>query len=244
MKAEPADQAKLLDLQELDNHLAQVNKKASTLPEAVELEQLSHELSSAKDTQREALGAVDELKAELKRSESDVELVEARIAKDTERLDQSTSAKDAQGLEHELGSLRERLSALEEVELAVMEQLEAAEATLSGADQAVTELISRVEEATAALTSAKAALEEEFQHTSRQRADLVATLPTDLVALYERQRERYGFGASHLRRGISSASGVELTESDLAEVRQAAPDDVVLCPDSNAILVRTGESGL
>jgi len=244
MKAEPADQAKLLDLQELDNHLAQVTKKASTLPEAVELEQLSQELSSAKDTQREALGAVDELKAELKRSESDVELVEARIAKDTERLDQSTSAKDAQGLEHELGSLRERLSALEEVELAVMEQLEVAEATLSGADQAVTELISRVDEATAALTSAKAALEEEFQNTSRQRADLVATLPSDLVALSERQRERYGFGASHLRRGISSASGVELTESDLAEVRQAAPDDVVLCPDSNAILVRTGESGL
>jgi predicted nucleic acid-binding Zn-ribbon protein len=101
-----------------------------------------------------------------------------------------------------------------------------------------------VEEATAALTSAKAALEEEFQDTSRQRAELVATLPSDLVALYERQRERYGFGASHLRRGISSASGVALTESDLAEVRNAAPDDVVLCPDSNAILVRTGESGL
>ena len=29
-----------------------------------------------------------------------------------------------------------------------------------------------------------------------------------------------------------------------ATVRAAAPDDVVLCPDSNAILVRTGESGL
>jgi hypothetical protein len=27
-------------------------------------------------------------------------------------------------------------------------------------------------------------------------------------------------------------------------VRAAAPDDVLLCPDSNAILVRTNESGL
>jgi hypothetical protein len=37
---------------------------------------------------------------------------------------------------------------------------------------------------------------------------------------------------------------VELTGSDLAAVRHAAPDAVLLCPDSNAILVRTDESGL
>ena len=69
-------------------------------------------------------------------------------------------------------------------------------------------------------------------------------MPADLIALYEKQRERYGVGASHLRARISSASGVELTGSDLAAVRAAAPDAVLLCPDSNAILVRTDESGL
>ena len=65
-----------------------------------------------------------------------------------------------------------------------------------------------------------------------------------MLALYERQRERYGFGASLLRGGVSSASGVKLNESDMATVRAAAPDDVLICPDSNAILVRTNESGL
>jgi len=244
MKAEPADQAKLLELQELDNHLAQVAKKANTLPEATALEELTGQLTVAKEAQREALALVDEITGEMKRAESDVELVEARIAKDTERLDQSTSAKDAQGLEHELNSLRERLGALEEVELAVMERLDQAEKELSGAEQAATELSSQVDEATAALKSAKAALEQDYQEATAKRIDVVGTIPHELVALYERQRERYGFGASHLRRGISSASGVALTESDLATVRAAAPDDVVLCPDSNAILVRTGESGL
>ena len=66
----------------------------------------------------------------------------------------------------------------------------------------------------------------------------MAGLPEDLVQLYERQRERYGVGVSELRGGVSSASGVQLTESDLQDIRQAADDDVVLCPDSNAILVR------
>ncbi len=43
---------------------------------------------------------------------------------------------------------------------------------------------------------------------------------------------------------MSTASGVTLTNSDLQSIRAAAPDDVVLCPDSDAILVRTPESGL
>ena len=244
MKANPADQARLLDLQELDNHLAQVTKKSKNLPEAATLEELSTELASAKESQREKLGIVDELAAEVKRSESDVEMVQARIAKDTERLDHTSSAKDAQGLEHEIQSLRERLSSLEEVELEDMERLEQAEAELSGADQAVTELMSRVDEATQALDAAKAELEADYQATTAKRTALAADIPSDLLALYEKQRERYGFGASLLQRGISSASGVALTESDLAQVRAAAPDDVVLCPDSNAILVRTSESGI
>jgi hypothetical protein len=30
----------------------------------------------------------------------------------------------------------------------------------------------------------------------------------------------------------------------MVAIRAAAPDDVIMCPDSNAILVRTSESGL
>ncbi len=69
-------------------------------------------------------------------------------------------------------------------------------------------------------------------------------MPAELLALYDRQRARYGFGASLLQGGVSTASGVALNNSDLQDIRRAAPDDVVLCPDSDAILVRTAESGL
>jgi hypothetical protein len=40
------------------------------------------------------------------------------------------------------------------------------------------------------------------------------------------------------------ASGVKLNANDLNAIRSAAPDDVLICPDSQAILVRTPESGL
>ena len=69
-------------------------------------------------------------------------------------------------------------------------------------------------------------------------------MSAELVALYEKQRARYGVGASLLRRGVSEASGVQLFPDELETVRKAAPDDVLICPSSSAILVRTAESGL
>lgn len=60
-------------------------------------------------------------------------------------------------------------------------------------------------------------------------------MPDELLALYEKQRARYGVGASHLRAGVSTASGVMLNATDLGVVRAAAPDDVLLCPESSAI---------
>ena len=65
-----------------------------------------------------------------------------------------------------------------------------------------------------------------------------------LLALYEKQRTRYGTGASLLRGGVSLASGVKLLEDELQKIRAAAPDDVLICPSSDSILVRTDESGL
>jgi predicted nucleic acid-binding Zn-ribbon protein len=214
------------------------------LPETLHIPTLEAAVEEIKSRRHDAMIQKENIQAELTRAESDVTLVEARIQKDDERLTHTSSAKDAQGLEHELESLRKRRSDLEDIELAIMERLEQADSVLTGliaelatADEALTD-------ARAQYTAQSAALEAETATQRATRESIVAILPDDLYALYERQRERYGVGASHLRGGVSSASGVALTESDLQDVRRAAPEEVVMCPDSNAILVRTAESGL
>jgi predicted nucleic acid-binding Zn-ribbon protein len=70
----------------------------------------------------------------------------------------------------------------------------------------------------------------------------VSGLPSDLVALYEKQRDRYGMGAARLVGGVSLGSNMKLSPSDLSDVMAAADDDVVLCPDSGAILIRDENS--
>lgn len=244
LKASPDEQAILLDLQAIDTKLQQLAHQAKTLPELATIVSLTAEAEQARLAGVTDGGALEDANTELKRVESDVEVVEARIARNTERLETSSSVKDIAGLETELASLRKRQSDLEDIELAVMERIEELETAAAQSSSTHDELTVRLSQEEASRDAGLAAIGSERDHVNANRATIITKLPTDLVALYERQRERYGTGASHLQGGTSSASGVKLNASDMAAIRAAAPDDVVLCPDSNAILVRTAESGL
>jgi predicted nucleic acid-binding Zn-ribbon protein len=192
----------------------------------------------------EANGAWEDAQLELKRTESDVAVVEARVARDKERMQTSASVKDVAAFEQELAALAKRQSDLEDIELAVMETVDEKVKELSDARAQLEAVEAKIAEAAGTRDTALAGLDGEKAAAASEREALAARLPADLLALYEKQRARYGVGASHLRGGVSSASGVALNSSDMTVVRAAAPDDVLLCPDSNAILVRTNESGL
>jgi predicted nucleic acid-binding Zn-ribbon protein len=244
LKADPADQALLLELQALDTRLQQLGHRVTTLPEGAAVAALTAEREILQRTVVEQTGAWEDAQAELKRTESDVAVVEARIARDRERLQASSSVKDVAALEQELAALAKRKNDLEDIELAVMETNEEREKALAESRAALADLDARIADATTARDAALGDLDGERQHAAANRATIAEKVPAELLALYEKQRERYGVGASLLRGGVSLASGVALNSSDMAVVRAAAPDDVLLCPDSNAVLVRTGESGL
>lgn len=244
LKASPEDQAVLLELQAIDTKLQQLAHKANSLPELATIAALTSEAEEARLAGVVDSGAVEDAKTELTRVESDVEVVEARIKRDLDRLEATSSVKDVAGLETELTALRKRQSDLEDIQLAVMERLEELEGHAAETSGGHDGLRSRIAETEAARDAALATINGERDHASANRSIIVGKLPEELVALYERQRERYGAGASFLQGGVSGASGVKLNENDMAAIRAAAPDDVVMCPDSNAILVRTAESGI
>ncbi|HEY0259064.1 MAG TPA: hypothetical protein VGC18_04365 [Lacisediminihabitans sp.] len=244
LKAAPDAQAHLLELQAIDTRLQQLDHRAKMLPEVAVLAGLSSEADALRVEMLGATGAVEDARLELSRVEADVAVVEARIKRDTDRLQASSSLKDVAGLESELAGLRKRQLDLEEIELTVMERLDVLEAAGAALQGRYDELQARIAEVTAERDAALGTLTGERAHAVANRTTIASKLPEDLLALYERQRQRYGTGASLLRGGVSSASGVKLNADDMAQIRAAAPDDVLLCPDSSAILVRTAESGL
>jgi uncharacterized protein len=244
LKASPEDQELLLDLQAIDTKLQQLAHRAKSLPEHVSLQQLASESATLQLLLSEQKGVLEDARIELKRVESDVKVVETRIARDTERLQASSSTKDVAALEQELAALGKRQFDLEEIELTVMERVEEQDAVVGEIADQVATLQGRSADLEAARDASMKVIDAETSNAEANRAAIAAKVPDDLLALYEKQRTRYGTGASMLRGGVSSASGVKLDENEMRVIRTAAPDDVLMCPDSSAILVRTSESGL
>jgi uncharacterized protein len=246
VKADPAAQRRLLELQALDTALAQLAHRRRNLPQAAELDRLGKAISAAEGERVKAQVAVDDLDRDISRLEKDVDQVRVRKGKDQARLDAGTGpARELEALQHELTSLSRRQSELEDAELELMEQREAAEAELERVSTTLTEARDQLTavEADRDRTLADIAKDEEFRRSGR--APLAADLPADLVALYDRIRESSGgVGAALLRAGRCEGCRLELFGSELSAVRSAPADEVVRCEECRRILVRTNESGL
>lgn len=245
MKASPAQQKELLRLQALDTRLQQVEHQARALPQHAELAALGATAEKTRATLAARSGELEDVRIELGRIESDVDVVEKRIARDTDRIEHTSSVKDVQALETELTALRKRHTDLEEIELAVMERLEEREAAVAEVDAARGAIAAQVAEVERARDARLAELKRELADLARDRETIAATLTEDLRALYEKRRVvGRGNAAALLRARTCSGCTMTLTGSDLESVRSAAPDEVVFCPDCGAILVRTEESGI
>ncbi|MCS5720502.1 hypothetical protein N1028_09230 [Herbiconiux sp. CPCC 203407] len=244
MKAPASEQRKLLDLQAADNRVAQLQHALRSLPQEARLAELQRDSAAARKEWAGVNGELEDAKAEIARVEGDIETVAARAKRDEERLQVSSSSKDIQGLEHEIASLKVRRSNLEDIELAVMERMEEIEERLAAIVARRDDIATEERLLAAARDEQKERLANQLTAAVSERSAVAGGIQSDLLALYERQRDRYGVGAALLTRGVSLGSNMALTESDLAAIRSAPGDEVVFDPESNCILVRTEESGL
>jgi predicted nucleic acid-binding Zn-ribbon protein len=245
VKADPEAQRRLLDLQAIDTALAQIAHKRKTLPEIAELDRFARELAGLEDERVRNQVAVDDIDRDISRLDKDVEQVRARADRDRARLDAGTGpAKELEALQHELSTLSRRQGELEDAELELMEQREAAQAALEQVMSRLATTRQARAETEQRRDAALADFDAEAGRRTESRSPIAAELPTELVALYEKIRESTGMGAALLRAGRCDGCRIELSGSERSRIRSTAPDEVVRCEECRRILVRTTESGL
>lgn len=242
--APPATQARLLDLQRIDDELTRIAQHRRRLQQATDLAVIESERTALRRVAADHRGELEDLRARIARLEADVRTVEQRLERDRGRLATTSSPKDANGLEQEIGSLRRRRDALEDDELMLMEQVESVEAAAAEGSAALAAVDDRLAALRTDRDDALAGLEAQQRDATGRRTALVAELPAALVALYDRQRTRYGVGAARLVGVVSEGSNMALTGADLAAIRSAPADAVVLDPESSCILVRVDPSSV
>lgn len=199
------------------------------------------------DDVRDARIARDDLDRAQRKADADVEAVKTRRKRDQERMDSGAvgNPKDLERMQQELVSLDRRISVLEDEELEVMEQLEAAQET-------VTELEARLEETDRKLAVAEdehaavvAEIDKDLAAVEADRGPAAEGMPADLMALYDRLREQKGgVGAAELRARQCQGCMITLDSAELARIKGLPSDEVVRCQECSRILVRTSESGL
>ncbi|MDR0990950.1 MAG: nucleic acid-binding protein, partial [Propionibacteriaceae bacterium] len=135
MKADPAVQRQLLDLQAVDTAIAQLEQRVQTLPVHQTIETLAGQHRSSQDNVIAARTAVSDAAAARDKAEADVGPVKDRLARNERRVKDGTlDAKALTGMIDEIEHLKTRIVTLEDLELEAMEAYEAAETALAAAE--------------------------------------------------------------------------------------------------------------
>lgn len=247
MKADPAAQLRLLDVQQLDSRADVLRHQRRSLPEIAEMASLTAGKQEVDDQRRDQQVVVDDLTAAQRKADLDVEAVKARRTRDTDRMNQGliTNPKDLERMQAELTSLERRIGVLEDEELEVMEQLEEAQGVLDELLQRISATDERLAELAVQRDDKTAVIDRELAEVETQRGPAAEGMPEDLMALYDKLRvSKGGVGAAALTQRRCTGCQLGIDNAELAVIRAATSDTVVRCEECTRILVRTAESGL
>ena len=182
MNSSPENQRILLDIADLDRRIAQAERARTTPSQAARIAELVAQRQEQLRELTAATGTRDDARTELARLESDVRLVEQRRARDAERLAAATNSKEAQALEHEIASLTQRQSNLEDAELDIMGRVEEADAAVAAQQALIDTTTAEGSALTAQAKADVAAATELGAQLARDREAVSARRPAELLA--------------------------------------------------------------
>lgn len=247
IKATPADQARLLELQAIDTALDQLRHRRQNLPEQAELKALAADHSRVSEELVGAETRVSDLELAVAKAESDLTPVRERRERDQQRIADGSVA-DPKALEtmiEEVEHLTRRIGDLEDIQLEVMEEHEQAVAERDTLAARKAEIAGRGSQARTRRDEVVGEIDADVTERSTERDALAVTLPDELLALYDKLRSgRGGVGAAALQQRRCTGCQIEANAADLRGYASAGEDEVLRCEECGRILVRTEESGL
>lgn len=246
MNADPFVQLKLLDLQHTDTTLAQLAHRRSRLPELAELAEIAQTFQQLDDDLVAVRTEASDLDREQKRLERDIDQVRQRADRDRGRLGSgAVPAKELASLQHEVETLGRRQRVLEDEELEIMQRREDIDGRVTARTAETEEIAARRSAVEEKRDAEFTAIDEQVARHEADRRPIVAQIPADLLALYDRIRTpAAGVGAAALRHRRCEGCRIEFAGAELATIRAAKPDAVLRCDNCRRILVRTADSGL
>lgn len=227
----------LVELYQKQTHLVKLQSELADLATGKALLSLQDEVLALATEISAQRSSVEECDREVGRIASDLELVERRIAKDSERLQTSSNPKDISGIQHEMETLAKRKDELETSELELMETMDFEKSKLEQflARKAVLEadLADSKQSTKIEIDRRKAEILEQSNQVQRLRVVPSA----ELLAIYD-QRVTRGVPVGKLLKSTCGACNMSLTSTALNTLQRIPAQELARCPECTAILVR------
>ena len=237
MKLDKVGQSALLRLAEIDLEIAQIKHEITSAIESKELESLRSDLAAVAGELIAARTSVENLEESQRRADDDLHLVESRIARDQERLLQTSSPKDAQGIQSEIESLSRRKSELEDTELGVLAELEDAQKTLNEISERRDQINNSMNSLQAEIQTKVDDLKSRGRKLTADKEIVVGKISAGVLAAYELLAKRQIAVGQVVNRSCS-ACRMGLTASAIDALSDLAEDELGYCPECQAMIVR------
>ncbi len=230
----------LLTLQERDVALDRLRHRRETLADRVTYAECQQTAASVQRELDQARAARDDVLAEEKRHNDEAESLAAQATAAERRLysGEVASPRELQALQADVEQLRKRQHEIEDRALVSMERREPLDERVGELERRLVDVSAAVVAANDALVAAEAAIDAEAAGERAARDDTVAGIDSDLVAEYERRREKAnGVGAARLVGNTCQGCHLTIPATEVDRVRHAPPGSVEYCDNCGCILV-------
>jgi hypothetical protein len=237
-----AELEQLIALQKTDTSIRRLQADIEAIPQRraeieKEFDQRAFEIR-ALETKR------DEARSERARLEAEVEETRANAARADRNLMSAQNEHEYTAAIREADAARKHISQLETQILEKMETIEQSESVLREREPEIIKLRAEMEERIKAFEEQIRTQTEELAARRSERERLLATLPKQMSALYNRisARIRDGIAVAEARNGSCTACFMALRPQVMAEVRRG--DEVIICDNCNRILYYVPADGV
>ena len=240
MQASVDQQSLILELQLLDNEIMQANTKLKSLPEIEQLLHIDKRITAATEEVAVVKAEADQIALELRRGEVDVETVTDRIKKDEARLASGNATpKELEQLQHEVGTLKKRQEALEEIELEIMLRSDAISARSNTLTTDLASLETLKSEINSRLATASGQINTLIIDKNQARLAVVAKIEKPLIDLYEKIRAASGgVAAAALVGNKCNGCNLAINAVEMERIKSLSKDELLRCEECRRILVR------
>jgi len=223
--------ADLLDLQDLDLQIDRLIERRQGLPELDEYKAANAERVEAETESNRLAGEMRVLDLDVDKAEGELEILEAKLSEAETRLYAGgMSAKETEHKRLEVRSLGGQKEAMEERVLELLDTRDALSESVAAAARRLATAEEDERRLEAVIKDAWKEIDAELGRKEARKAEMVPTIPPDLLEIYEKLRQtKQGVAIGSLVAGQCGGCHLHLSAAEQKEAAESDPPRCVHC---------------